>query len=363
MPLTELTDLCNAAIPAPAAPGQRQSAFRMPAFAAAVARLADFDHLLPGLIDIGYRLSAPTYRHHFQGILRTSFFIEQVVLPEATTTRYRTRWQLDPHDPRYAPPEQCLDVARWLINLLEPMTVDVAGATILDSIAQHPKVEHELPVTYSDRRSPIHVAENFELIDEEILRHVTGCRLLLLAAGTPKVALLRAAYDKMEVKTYKTDRMKIGPMIARTNREKRWEAHPENVQFAQRSTCMHIERVLVNQLCHFDKFPEDVRFLLEREDLLNSMKTPARCPVTRLPMSFVEFEEAITDPEHGRSAFQVGHLDPLKLEGSAWTNGHRPNNISWISEDGNRIQGSLSLDQTQEMLQRIWRAYSEAGLL
>src|SRR5260370_42222940 len=111
MPLTELTDLCNAAIPAPSASGKRRTGFRMPAFATAVARLPDISHLLPGLADFAYRLPAPTYRYHLQGILRNSFFIEQVVLPEARTTHYRTRWQLEPDDPRYAPPEQCLEVA------------------------------------------------------------------------------------------------------------------------------------------------------------------------------------------------------------------------------------------------------------
>jgi hypothetical protein len=363
MPLAELTHLCNDAIAVPSVSGQRSAAFRMPDLAAAVAQLADVSTLLPGLTNFESLLPARAFRHYFRSVLRNSFFIEKVELPEAKTTRYRTRWQLEPDDPRYASPGQCLEVARRLITLLEPMAADVEGATILDSIAQHPKVEYELPITYSDRRSPIHEAENLELIDKEILRHVTGCRLLLLAATTPKLALLRAAYDKIKVKTYKTDRMKIGPITARTNREKRWEAHLDNVQFAQRSTCIQIERVLVNQLCHFDNFPEDVRTLLEAQDLLNAIPTPARCPVTRLPMCFVEFEAAVTDPAHGRSAFQVGHLDPLKLEGSAWTNGHRPCNISWISEDGNRIQGNLSLDQTGEMLKRIWREYSEAGLL
>jgi hypothetical protein len=363
MPLTELTGLCNDAIPPPSVPGTRQAAFRMPAFAAAVVRLPDFNDLLPGLADLGYHLPEATYRHHLYGVLRNSFFIEHVELPEAKTTHYQTRWQLEASDPRYAPPAQCLEVARRLVTLLEAMAAGEVGSVILHSLAQHSMVAFELPITYLDRRSPIHVAENCALIDEDTLRHVTGARLLLLAATTPNVAVLRAAYEKIRVKTYLTDRMKIGPMIVRTNREKRWETHPDNVQFAQHSTCMQIERVLVNQLCYFDNFPEDVRALLQKGDLLNPMETPARCPVTRLPMSFVEFEEAMTDPEWGKSAFQVGHLDPLKLEGNVWTSGHRPDNISWISEDGNRIQGPLSLDQTRDMFQHIWRAYSEAGLL
>jgi len=361
MSLTDLVALCDAAIPPLNSAGGRQASFNLPALSSEIIRLSDFPDLLPGLEAISRRIQAVTYLHHFRGILRTAFFIEPVVLPAATTTRFRARWQLEVDDPRYAVPEQCLEIARQLTTLLEPLTTGEVGPTILDSIARHHMTPYELPVTYSDRRLPIHTADNFAMIDEDLLRHVTGCRLLLLAAGTPNLALFKAAYTKIRVKTYLTDRALTG--AHKTNREKRWEAHPDSVQFALRSTCIQIERVLVNQLCHFDGFPHDVRALLEEEHLLLPMATPATCPVTRLPMSLTEFEEATADPEHGRSAFQVGHLDPLKLAGNVWTNGHRPDNISWISENGNRIQGSLSLQETQKMLQRIWHAYSEAGLL
>ena len=36
-------------------------------------------------------------------------------------------------------------------------------------------------------------------------------------------------------------------------------------------------------------------------------------------------------------------------------NGHTADNISWISENGNRIQGSLSLDEVDDLLRRIYR--------
>ena len=361
MPLYDLVTLCDSAIPAGNVTGGRQESFNMPALGTEITRLPDLATLLPGLDRIGNLVAPSTYLHHFRGIIRTAFFIEPVVLPAVRTTRYQTRWGLEVEDPRRSEPEDCLGIARKLIGLLRPLAESPTGRVIMESLASHSMTPYELPVTYSFRQMPIHTADNFSLINEDLLRHVTGCRLLLLARGTPRLALMRAAYEKIRVKTYLTDRAQTG--AHKTNREKRWEAHPDSVQFALRSTCMQIERVLVNQLVHFAEFPTDVRQLLDDGDLLSSLETPARCPVTRLPLSFVDFEKAVVDPEHGRSRFQVGHLDPLKLEGSAWSNGHRPDNISWISEDGNRIQGSLSLRGTREMLHRIWREYSTAGLL
>lgn len=361
MPLYDLIALCDSAVPATNGAGGRQESFNLPALAADIMRLPDLGNLLPGLDDISHRIPPSTFLHHFRGIIRTAFFIESVVPPAATATRFRTRWRLEGNDPRYSTPDNCLEIARRLITLLQPLLKSETGQTILNSLALHSMIPYELPVTYSAHRLPIHTADNFSLIDDDLLRHATGCRLLLLKSGTPHLMLFKAAYAKIRVKTYLTDRAVTGTY--KTNREKRWEAHPNSVQFALRSTCMQIERVLVNQLIHFDGFPREVRSLLDDGNLLLPLETPTRCPVTLLPMSLARFEEAVTNPQHGRSPFQVGHRDPLKLEGNVWSNGHRPNNISWISEDGNRIQGSLSLQETREMLQRIWQAYSEAGLL
>ena len=89
---------------------------------------------------------------------------------------------------------------------------------------------------------------------------------------------------------------------------------------------------------------------------------PWRCPITLQPLLFEDFRLEVLDPEHGGSQFQVGHLDPLKLDGGTWSDGHRADNIGWISENGNRIQGRLSAEETREMLKSIWREYEVAGL-
>lgn len=365
MPVAELAALCEAAIPALNAEGRPEASFRMPPLSAGVLLLPDIGELLPGLGVLDGQLGTKTFRHHFHGILRAALLIEPVVIPGVTTTRFRTRWQLGRADPRYATPEDCLEVARELLRMLQEMSGTSRGLRVLHALARYPMVPYEPAVTYRSNPVPIHRAENFQLIDLDILEPVTGFRERLLGPGAPRLTLMRAAYEKIQVKTYLTDRAQTGPH--KTNREKRWEAHPESVQFATHYTCVKIERVLVNQLCFFDGFPPEILADLERENLLAGgragLDTPTRCPVTLLPMSFAGFEAAAADPQHGRSAFQVGHLDPLKLEGNRWTNGHRPDNISWVSEEGNRIQGSLSLNETRSMLRRIWTAYSKAGLL
>lgn len=43
--------------------------------------------------------------------------------------------------------------------------------------------------------------------------------------------------------------------------------------------------------------------------------------------------------------------------------GHTANNISWISSEGNRIQGELSVDETRELIFRIIANYKAAKII
>jgi hypothetical protein len=49
-------------------------------------------------------------------------------------------------------------------------------------------------------------------------------------------------------------------------------------------------------------------------------------------------------------------MNPLKA-GQEDEFRHLPANISWITEDGNRIQGHLTLKETRELLFRISKNY------
>jgi hypothetical protein len=88
-----------------------------------------------------------------------------------------------------------------------------------------------------------------------------------------------------------------------------------------------------------------------------------RCPITLEPLVFQEFKEELLNPTHGKSNFQVGHLNPLKLDDpSSILAGHTPQNIAWISANGNRIQGSMSIEEVRSLLKNIAHNYEDAGL-
>jgi hypothetical protein len=80
------------------------------------------------------------------------------------------------------------------------------------------------------------------------------------------------------------------------------------------------------------------------------------------PFSFTDFRRGVEDPAHGKSNFQVGHMNPLKAVNDDPSSGHTAQNISWISSNGNRIQGHLSLRETRAMIHRIYERYQESGI-
>ena len=158
-----------------------------------------------------------------------------------------------------------------------------------------------------------------------------------------------------------TDRVLTG--AHKTNREKRWECHPGSVHFALRKECLEIESKLIKQICHFEGFPAELRTLLSDNHIIVFANEITKCPITLDPIPFTKFQEEILHPVHGKSSFQVGHLHPLKsVEENEFT-GHTADNISWISSEGNRIQGELSVEETRELILRIIANYRQAGLV
>lgn len=104
--------------------------------------------------------------------------------------------------------------------------------------------------------------------------------------------------------------------------------------------------------------------MLRQQNVVPAELTLYRCPVTLEPLSFLLFRTALLNPQHGKSDFQVGHLNPLKLDQPGNDSaGHSADNVSWISADGNRIQGSLSLHNVQELLRKIATNYEQLGLV
>jgi hypothetical protein len=120
---------------------------------------------------------------------------------------------------------------------------------------------------------------------------------------------------------------------------------------------------LLLQICSFDGFPRGVRDELAARGLHGFEEEAYRDPITLEPLVYADFRAALENPVWGRNAFQVGHLNPLKAgSGPGTASGHTADNIGWITEDGNRIQGHLSLEAVRSLLRRIAENYRRRGI-
>jgi hypothetical protein len=303
-------------------------------------------------------------------LIRHIFLAEIVKLPGVTTTKFQSRWcQQLTDEQRYCPFDECMQIFEELVSQLVGDWLDEdEHHSAVQLFLDYQLLPYEVPVDYvstptmSDHTTRIHRLGNLAFrLAPNALRTVKLRKFLREPETSPDAPFFRQLLDnKVKVKTYLTDRAQTG--LYKTNREKRWEAHPHSVQFATRSTCLEIEYTLVIQMCSFEGFPENARNALQEAEILPSELTPFRCPVTLLPISFEDFKTELTNPTHGTSGFQVGHLTPLKLDTpQQGTAGHTADNISWISADGNRIQGSMSLEEVRALLQRIAQNYEAEG--
>jgi hypothetical protein len=304
-------------------------------------------------------LGDATAQHTIMGMVRAVFLIEPVNAA-VTSTKFEVRWaQRLAADPRGCSFDECCEVFIALSKELEARARSVRD--LLGRFRRFKSIAYEVPVDYADRDAG-HVVGNIVWIwDDAEIEHTLLLREQV--SNSTMVGAERVAFDlarkKTGVKTFLTDRALTGHH--KTNREKRWEAHPESVQFAFRRDCLKIEHKLLSQICHFEGFPEKIRERLAGGEAILSLELPARCPITRDPLGFGTLVESLESPELGRSAFQVGHLNPLKGPGSGARFGHTPANVAWISADGNRIQGHLSYAETLELLDRIAENHKKAG--
>lgn len=310
------------------------------------------------------KLDERTADYIFKGMLRAIFLVE-IVRARGGATKFTLRWDefLSLDDPRYASYDECLKILQKTGDYLEEALSNQSNQQLLQLFRANSRLPYEIPIDYRERRihTQIHQADNVYWFFGDLPRRVVQLRQLLgNSQVNPYVSLFKAVYEKIKVKTYLTDRAQTGEY--QTNREKRWEVHPGSVQFSFRRHCLEIEYTLINQVCHFDGFPTDLLEILESNEVLQSLEIPARCPITMDVLSFEKFKEEILNPIHGAAKFQVGHLNPLKADNDSEQIGHSAGNISWITDDGNRIQGSLSLQQARNLLRRISDNYDQAGL-
>ncbi len=299
-----------------------------------------------------------------QSVVRAVFLIELVKAPKIETTKFESRWadRLGATDPRFASFADCEAIFLSVISDLAPRLEDDATRSAIEAICSASLLPYEIPLDYATRRigSPLHTANNFTWVIDDLPRKVAALRTRLLTKEANKYQTVFAeVFDKVKVKSYLTDRVLTG--AHKTNREKRWETHPESVHFALRRTCWEIEYALINQVMHFENAPDDLYDQLAHEGVLPKERSIFRCPVTLDALDFNKLAEEVTNPVQGKSSFQVAHLNPLKAINDDAQSGHTATNMSWISADGNRIQGHLSLDETRGLLERISENYRRFG--
>lgn len=293
----------------------------------------------------------------YRRILRAVYFIE-LVKSDVTSTKYDVRWtnKLEGSDPRRASFEDCLGIHESLCKEILVLLSDEVFQSEIKLFVPWGLSPHEVPIDYVSKTTiPIHTVRNVRILrDPQYSRLLRIRQSLVDSQLNPDFQLFAAIFDKIRVKSYLTDRALTGDY--KTNREKRWEAHPDSPQFALRRDCLAVELALIDQLIRFQAFPAGIIQYLQAAKLIGEVGKVARCPVTLDPLDFEILAQEVTEPTHGKAAYQVGHLNPLKA-GVGDEFRHHPANISWITEDGNRIQGHLTLKETRDLLLRISKNY------
>ena len=303
---------------------------------------------------IAKNVGLKTMTYFQDSLVRNSFLIE-LVNRDITSTKFQVRWtqDLDSGDPRKASYEVCLGIAEKLLNQLAELPPNDQAE--LGSFRTYKSVPYELPIEYKNRwAAKLHSEDNIDLVFGDTARRTIALRVMLEdEEQNPDAHVFKEILsDKIKVKTYLTDRVQTGAY--QTNREKRWETYPKSVQYALRLDYMEIESKLLLQVATFRGANLTLVHNLQEKGFLPAQFQYARCPITGEYLDYAAFVNDVLHPSHGRSAFQVGHLNPLKTISEGESFGHVASNISWISDDGNRIQGSLSMAEVDDLLIRTY---------
>ena len=293
-----------------------------------------------------------------RGLIRWAFLAQVVEEPAINTTRYRARWSARlKGDPRAASPDVADLFFKKSVDVVVSHFSSSKSKADLIALLEQTLIPAEIPLDYESKaKRPIHVPENIVPIDLKLLDTTVKLRALFNDSSNKTNKVMKKVYDKVQVKSYLTDRVLTGSY--KTNREYRWEVSPDSVHFAFKRDCMQIESSLVLAVINMEGFPVDLRTSLNSSAGITVPSTRTTCPITLEELSFEKFSGELLNPVPGKSSFQVGHLDPLKNVGT-----HVADNIAWVSEEGNRIQGDNTLDETRSLLKRIFDAYKRARII
>lgn len=330
--------------------------------------LAPTENLKTVIKDLKAKLSAGIFTKTISALIRFSFIIELTNLTVGST-KMKTRWQpgkilmpqagsFEPvpgvfkpgNDPRSASFMDCLEVfIKACKDVSRRLDADAMLESKLSLLFKHSRVPYEFPLSYKDAAAmPVHTAANTRWAFNDDIEWLLYARKLLSEkpTGDDKTALREIEKTKIKVKVFKTDRALTGK--DKTNRARRWEVLADDFQHASLEQCWSAERKLTVDLIKFEGFPDYLAESFVSGSLVDADQEVTRCPVTLSPLRYLELSAAILDPQHGVSQYQVGHLHPLKRGGP-----HDGANVCWQSADGNRIQGDLSIEETERLLEEI----------
>lgn len=322
--------------------------------------------------DLKNTMTDTYFKYTLECLGRFSFCVELTNL-SITSTKMKTRWVsgmitktrlgtfenyegifAPGHDERSNTFDQCYLIFSNCVSLLknsEPHKL------LMSNLSNQNKrgIAYEAVFTYIDPTlNPVHQTDNIRLVHLDDINWLVKARPIIQPVIRFDTNSNRTKInEKIATKCYKTDRSQTGEV--QTNRAKRWECLIVDFQHATLEQCWSVEKKLLSDLSCFIGFPEETKQLLINESLLEDAPEPTVCPITFKPMLYLDI---LGGGAHGESKFQVGHMQPLKAGGS-----HEGENIEWISGDGNRIQGSLSINETREMLTEIFRNMQQRELL
>lgn len=305
-------------------------------------------------------------------------------------TPFFSRWDTDektsyltPKDPRYASQKECQNVYNALLALLleahgilEPSSQAIALVEQMLNRSFQPQslqcIHTREPISGNDiKRSigyttqrlgtyEISTSYRLELNAGGYHEHTNvgwmkplhinyalrkALREHLIASGAPAKAI-KNALDKIQVKSYCTDKQTMPPFFS--NRDVRWATWPNSAQYASHYQCAMIEMELMVELYEFAGAPTLTEELnLETQKIRGRpiVRENRQCFVTGKTLKYEDYVQAAINPSGGRSSYHVGHIVPLTRGGK-----HAWDNIQWMSDDGNRIQGNNILEEIEAKL-------------
>lgn len=308
-------------------------------------------------------LPANVFKLVIGNLIRFSFLIELTNL-KVGSTKMKTRWlpgnilmpqddSFEPvlgsfqpgNDPRASSFDSCLAVfVKCLSEITTKHAHDGSVAQKFVNLDATSSVPYESVFDYiNPQENPVHTPGNISWVLGGDVDWLLRSRPLI------KKVLNKKLHGKIQTKTYKTDRAQTGK--DKTNRAKRWEVLADDFQHATLTECWSVERKLYEDLVCFQNFPAAIRDDFENAGLISAGLPFSRCPVTH---EILDYDKLAGDPVHGKAEYQVGHKHPLKRGGR-----HRGDNVCWQSADGNRIQGDLTIEETNLLLDGIFQRKAE----